>query len=91
MVECKRCHGVAVVKNGIVRSKQRYRCASCGYNFITGDKRVNPTLPAKKALAVLLYSLGKGSFNMMGRIFGVSRSLVYRWIVQEAEKMRVLT
>lgn len=87
MIECKRCHGSAIVKNGFVRAKQRYRCMTCGYNFVEGDGRVNPTLPAKKALAVLIYSLGKGSFNMLGHIFGVSRSLVYRWIVQEAERI----
>jgi hypothetical protein len=33
-----------------------------------------------KALCVLLYSLAKGSYNMMGRLFGRNRSLIYRWI-----------
>ena len=84
---CKRCQSGQIVKNGIVRKQQRYRCQVCGYNFIDGDARINPSLPAKKALAVILYSLGKASFNMMGHIFGVSRSLVYRWIAQEAEKI----
>jgi transposase-like protein len=84
---CKRCRSDAVVKNGIVRNKQRYRCHACGYNFIEGDARINPSLPAKKALAVILYSLGKASFNMMGHIFGVSRSLIYRWIVEEATRL----
>jgi len=41
----------------------------------------------KKALAVILYSLGKASFNMLGKIFGHSPSLLYRWIVEEMAKL----
>jgi transposase-like protein len=84
MNQCKRCGSEGIVKNGMVRGRQRYRCRACAYNFIEGDRRVNDALPAKKALAVLLYSLGKASLNMLGHIFGVSRSLTYRWIVEAA-------
>jgi hypothetical protein len=35
---------------------------------------------ALKALCVVLYSLGKGSCNMLGKIFGRKCSLIYRWI-----------
>ena len=59
MKDCKSCGCCNYVKNGQARGKQRYRCKSCGYNFIEGDARVNAALPAKKALAVLLYSLSK--------------------------------
>jgi transposase len=81
MAVCKRCDSMEYVRNGFVQGKQRYRCKSCGYNYSEGDKRVNGSLPAKKALAVLLYSLGKGSFTMLGKIFGHSPSLIYRWII----------
>lgn len=87
MLSCKRCRSASIVKNGFVRGRQRYRCNDCAYNFVEGDGRINPTLPAKKALAIILYSLGKASFNMLGRIFGVSPSLVYRWIAQEADSI----
>ena len=87
MVECKNCKEEKVIKNGTVRSQQRYRCKICGYNFIEGDRRENRLLPAKKALAVILYALGKGSFNMQGKIFGHSPSLIYRWIKEEAETL----
>ena len=80
MILCKRCNSVGSVKNGKVRGKQRYRCKSCGYNFIEGDARINDSLPAKKALAVLLYSLSKASFTMLGKLFGHSPSLIYGWI-----------
>ncbi|MGH8551469.1 MAG: transposase-like zinc-binding domain-containing protein [Methylococcales bacterium] len=78
MIVCKRCGGDGAVKNGIVRGQQRDRCRTCAYNFIAGDRRVDDELIVKKALAVILYSLGKASFNRLGHIFGVSRSLTYR-------------
>lgn len=80
MIECKNCKSELVVKSGKVREKQRYKCKECGYNFVIGDERTNEKIVALKALCVLLYSLGKGSYNMMGKLFGRNRSLIYRWI-----------
>jgi len=87
MVTCKRCGSDSAVKNGKVRDKARYKCKKCGLNFVEGDGRVNELLVVKKALAVILYSLGKASFNMLGKIFGHSPSLLYRWIVEEMAKL----
>ena len=87
MIQCKRCKAEQLVRNGAVRGKQRYRCGVCGYNFTEGDGRVKESLAAKKALAVILYCLSKSSFGMLGHIFGVSRSLTYRWIVEAAAKL----
>lgn len=77
---CKRCQSGNCVKNGFVRGKARWLCKECRYNFVIGDERVKNELIAKKALAVILYSVGKSSFGMLARLFGVSRSLVFRWI-----------
>lgn len=51
------------------------------------DGRVKESLVVKKALAIILYSLGKASFGMLGKIFGVNLSLTYRWVRDEAEKL----
>ena len=59
MSNCKNCHSSEVTKNGFVRSKQRYRCKTCGYNFVEGDERTNPQTTIKRAFAVILYSLAK--------------------------------
>jgi transposase-like protein len=80
MLECKNCKSERVVKSGKVRGKQRYMCKECRYNFVIGDERTNEKIAALKALCVLIYSLGKGSYNMMGKLFGRNRSLIYRWI-----------
>ncbi len=79
-MECKNCKSVKVVKSGKVRGKQRYKCKDCGYNFVIGDERTSEKIAALKALCVLFYSLGKGSYNMLGKLFNRNRSLIYRWI-----------
>lgn len=67
--------------------EQRYRWKQCGLHFVEGDGRVRENLVAKKAMAVVLYSLAKASFGMLGKVFGVSRALTYRWIREAAEAL----
>jgi len=83
MPECKNCSSEHVVKSGIVRNKQRFLCKDCGFNFVEGDARTNEKIAAKKAMLILLYSLGKASFNMLAKLFDTWPSQVYRWVVQE--------
>jgi transposase len=83
MLKCKNCGSGRAVKNGKVRGKQRYRCKECSYNFVEGDARTNDKIAAKKAMLILLYSLGKASFNLLARLFDTWPSQVYRWVVQE--------
>lgn len=87
MLNCKRCGGVNLTKNGVVRGKLRHKCKDCGLNFVEGDRRTKDSLAAKKALAVILYSVGKASFGMLGKLFGHSRSLMYRWITEAAASL----
>ena len=87
MLECKNCKSEKVVRNGIVRGKQRYRCKECGYNFVEGDGRTNEKIAAKKAMCVIFYSLGKASYNMLAHIFDTWPSLVYRWIKEASAKL----
>ncbi len=54
MLGCKNCQDRRVVKNGIVRHQQRYKCKSCGYNFVLGDKRIKLDTAVKRDFAVIL-------------------------------------
>jgi len=63
-----------------VRERQRHKCKGCGYNFVEGDARTDEKVAATKAMCVILYSLAKGSYNMLGKVFDRDRSLIYRWI-----------
>jgi transposase len=82
MPKCKNCAGLSSIKSGKARGKQRYKCKECGYHFVEGDERTNEKVAARKALCIMLYSLGKGSFRMIGKILGIDHTLVYRWVVE---------
>lgn len=82
---CKRCASAKWVKNGFVRGMQRYHCQDCGYNFTHTPLRGKPA--AVKALAVLLYSMGKASYEWIGQLLDVSGVAVYKWIRQTAESL----
>ena len=87
MTMCKHCGSMDSVKHGQTRGKQRYRCKRCARHLVEGDERIKESLVVKRALAIVLYSLAKASFGMLGKVFGVSRSLAYRWIRNEAEAL----
>jgi transposase len=80
MVACKNCHDTHTVKNGFVRDKQRYQCQLCGYNFVLGDERHSHATEVKKALCMILSSLGKASCGFLAKLLGVSRTTTYDWI-----------
>ncbi len=73
------------VKNGLVRQKQRYKCKSCGHNFVCGDERRKKSTELKRITSVLLYSLGKASFRFLAKLFDVSPTTTYNWVRQTAE------
>ena len=84
-IKCKKCNSSTIVKNGFVREKQRYKCKECKYNFVERDERIIPDLERKKALCILLYSQGKGSFRFIAKLLKISKMTVLRWIRKIAE------
>ena len=74
-------------KNGHVQSVQRWKCQAraCGYEFTRTTPRGEPA--AKHALALLLYSMGRASYGIIARLLKVSRTTVYRWVRQSANRM----
>ncbi|SFU96983.1 Homeodomain-like domain-containing protein [Methylobacterium sp. UNCCL125] len=77
----KRCGSEEQVKNGLMRSKQRYRCKACGLNFTDTPARGKPL--AMKATAVLLYISGL-SMNRTAKLLGVSTPTIQAWLEQFA-------
>ena len=81
-LRCKGCGGEEHVKNGLMRSKQRYRCKACGLNFTDTPPR---GLPLRvKVEAVLLYLSGV-SMNRTAKLLGVSTPTVQAWIERFAQ------
>src|SRR6185312_16277612 len=68
-LRCKRCGSEEHVKNGLMRTKQRYLCKACGLNFTDTPPRGKPL--ALKVAAVLLYVSGL-SMNRTAKLLGVS-------------------
>ena len=77
-MECKLCSKSLLVRNGIVRGKQRYKCKNCGYNFVQGDLRRGKNLDKQK-LALHMYLENMG-FRAIGRVLGVSNVTVLNWV-----------
>lgn len=84
-LSCKRCGSTSFIKNGFVRGLQRYRCQRCSFNFTATPRRGRSE--AVKALAILLYSFGKASFRVLGKLLGVSAVSAYKWVRQAAETL----
>jgi transposase len=82
---CKKCSSDSIVMNGKVRSQQRYKCKSCGCNFIIGDKREKLS-PAERSLAILLYGRDKASYVFIAKLLRVSSVAVMKLIKREADK-----
>jgi transposase len=80
-LRCKRCGSDEHVKNGRMRTKQRYRCKACGLNFTDTPARGKPL--ALKGAAVLLYVSGL-SMNRTAKLLGVSTPTIQAWLEQFA-------
>lgn len=78
MQKCKKCNSSEIVKNGFARTKQRYKCKDCNYNFIEGDLRKEKNLD-KQRMALHLYLENMG-FRAIGRVLGVSNVSVLNWV-----------
>src|SRR3982751_4614362 len=76
-LRCKRCGSEQQVKNGLMRSKQRYLCKGCGLNFTDTPARGKPL--ALKVAAVLLYVSGL-SMNRTAKLLGVSTPTIQAWL-----------
>src|SRR4051812_23491856 len=76
-LRCKRCGSEEHVKNGLMRTKQRYLCKDCGLNFTDTPPRGKPL--ALKAAAVLLYVSGL-SMHRTAQLLGVSTPTIQAWL-----------
>ena len=89
-MQCKKCGSEKTIKNGKVRGKQRFLCQECKYNFTEIDMRTRPQDVEKRALAVLLYTMCKASYNFLGtKLFKVSPTTIMNWVKKEAQTIEI--
>ena len=85
-LECPKCQSADIVKNGMVRGVQRYRCKNCRYNFVLTDKRTTKELTILKALSTLVNALGDIPYDELEELLDRDRSQFHRW--NKASEMR---
>lgn len=78
MIYCKHCGSDEVVKNGLVKNKQRYFCKQCRKTTRQGDKREQYSLE-QKIRVIKLYTEGMG-FRAIERIENIPASLLVHWV-----------
>ena len=84
IIKCPKCKSVNIVKNGIVRGKQRYKCKSCNYNFVR--KLPSKELVRMKALSTLINALGDLSYDELELLLNRDTPQLRRW--SKAHEMR---
>ena len=75
---CPKCGAAEVVKSGIVKERQRFKCKECGYFFTVAKlgKEIDSYYVIK---ALQLYIEGI-SYREIERILGVSHVTVMNWV-----------
>lgn len=77
-MKCKKCGSTEVIKNGVVRGKQRYYCKKCKHNFTVGDGRESQQLRVLRAALFIINSSGRLRGADQARLLNRDRAQIYR-------------
>lgn len=77
-IACPKCKGETLIRSGVVKGRQRYRCKSCNYFFtvLKDGKHIDPYYVIK---ALQLYIEGV-TYREIERILGISHVSVMNWV-----------
>jgi transposase-like protein len=84
MKRCSRCGSNRYYKNGTVHGQQRYVCKDCKRSFGGG---VHSADVKNKAIYMYINNVG---IRKIGRMVGVSFSVVINWIRKASEEIKML-
>ncbi|MDY0781559.1 transposase-like zinc-binding domain-containing protein [Tenacibaculum sp. IB213877] len=75
---CPNCSSESIIKSGIIKDRQRYKCKSCGYNFTVNKlgKKIDDYY-VNKALQLYLEGL---TYREIERILGISHVSIMNWV-----------
>jgi transposase-like protein len=84
-IACPKCQSEELIKSGVVKGRQRYRCKNCNYSFtvLKEGKQIDPYYVIK---ALQLYIEGV-SYREIERILGISHVTVINWVKKYSIKM----
>lgn len=77
-IACPKCKSEELIKSGIVKGRQRFRCKHCSYSFtvLKEGKNIDPYYVIK---ALQLYIEGV-TFREIERILGISHVSIMNWV-----------
>ena len=77
-IACPKCQSEELIKSGVVKGRQRFRCKSCGFCFtvLKEGKSIDPYYVIK---ALQLYIEGV-TYREIERILGISHVSVMNWV-----------
>jgi transposase-like protein len=79
-ISCKFCGHEVVIKNGFVRSMQRYRCSKCRKSFVFGDRRGKQKYNNDVRNMVVRMYLNNCGFRRISAILTIPLTTVFFWI-----------
>lgn len=83
MKECRFCESNRLVKNGVIRGVQRYKCKECRRNQLPKDGRVKYS-NKERYMAVAMY-LNNVGFRAIGRVMQIPFQIIHGWIRKAGE------
>ena len=77
-IACPKCSSQELIKSGVIKERQRFRCKQCSYSFtvLKEGKKIDPYYVIK---ALQLYIEGV-TFREIERILGISHVSVMNWV-----------
>lgn len=77
-IACPKCQSQDLIKSGVIKERQRFRCKHCSYSFtvLKEGKKIDPYYVIK---ALQLYIEGV-TFREIERILGISHVTVMNWV-----------
>ena len=82
-MSCPKCNHGHIIKSGMVKGAQRWKCRGCGFQFTRTTPRGKPIW--QKSLVVFLYCHGV-SMNALAKMFQVQTSSILKWIRKFAKE-----
>ena len=86
-MKCPKCSSEEYCKDGIVKSRQRFKCKRCNYRY-TVERKSDVKSSQTKRLAFELYLEGVG-FRAIGRTLKISYVTVFQWIKKWGENLEL--
>ncbi|BAZ65941.1 insertion element protein [Fischerella sp. NIES-4106] len=84
-MNCPKCGGNDIRKNGNRRGKQNYQCKSCGRQFI--ESYSVRGYPKKIKESCLTMYLNGNGFRAIERITSVNHNTVIRWVKEVGQRL----